>query len=106
MGRGRLVRCGRGDGLWQALHVADRPRSRFDALIDEICVDCGWCGASRDRERLRSLAGSPERLVDAIIRAEAREPTRVAGDERADLSERVAEWLVRPDGRGARSGLP
>jgi hypothetical protein len=86
--------------------MALRPQSRFDALLDELCCDYGWCCASRKRERVRPLAGSVERLVDAILAAEGMEPDAAAGKHRNFLTGRVEEWLLRDDGPGARSGLP
>jgi hypothetical protein len=69
-------------------------------------MEYGWCGASRERERLRPLAGRADALVDAILCAEGFDPAAAGDDDRTLLTERVEDWLVRDSGRGARSELP
>jgi hypothetical protein len=85
--------------------VTHSPRTRFDALIDELCLRFGWCGASSRREALRPLAGDAEALLDAIVRADGYEST-LGRELRSRIAERVHDWLFAPAGIGARSGLP
>jgi hypothetical protein len=87
--------------------VGDRPASRTDALLEQLCTQYGWCLPKDDWTAL--LADTPhdrEAVIDAIIRAEFGEAATRDKDRRAWLTPIVNDWLFDPDGRGARSGLP
>ena len=84
-----------------------RPVSRMDALLEQLCIEHGWCLRPEDREALIA-AGSTDReaIIDSVIRAELGDSALSDGAKRVWLSPIVDDWLFDPVGRGARSGLP
>ncbi len=83
------------------------PASRSEALLDELCAVHGWCLEPAAREALLAgPVGDAESVTEAILRAELG-PDHLS-DRRtlAWLRDLVDDWLVDPEGRGARSGLP
>ena len=84
-----------------------RPTSRMDALLEQLCVEYGWCLPPGDRQALIG-AGPQDRetVTDSIIRAEFGEADVRDDDKRAFLTPLVDDWLFDPTGRGAHSQLP
>lgn len=87
--------------------MAQRPASRMDALLVELCVAHGWCLAPSDREvLLASRASDGDTITDAILRAELGQDHTADRKTRAWLKALVDDWLFDPNGRGVSSGLP
>ena len=82
-----------------------RPRSRREALLYQLCVNHGWCGASLKGVDLAE-ARDADAVLRAILAAEDMEPESLDRVTCAKLTRIVEDWLFDPHGRGARSGLP
>lgn len=87
-----------------------KPSSRVDALLDELCVDYGYCGfidSEKYEALLANLPADPDGFVDAVLLAEGYSLSTVDKHERQFLRERVSDWLFDDGrGRGTKSGLP
>jgi len=87
--------------------MGERPASRMQALLDELCVKHGWCLKPDDRAALvATRARDRDDIVDAIIRAEHGEAHALERATPRWLAALVDDWLFDPRGRGAVSGLP
>jgi hypothetical protein len=87
--------------------MGERPASRMEALLYELCITYGWCLEPDDRAALPAQhARDRDEIVDAIIRAERGDVETVDRGTRRWLTALVDDWLFDPDGRGASSGLP
>jgi hypothetical protein len=79
----------------------------MEALLEQLCVEGGWCLAAEDRVALAaSVDLAREEIIDCILRLEFGDVEAVDAGPLEWVSQRVDDWLYDPSGRGARSGLP
>jgi hypothetical protein len=85
-----------------------RPESRAEAALYELCVNYGYCGASRRADEfLATTADDPDAWVDAVLAAEGIEPPLADKEGRRQVREVICDWLFdEGGGRGTKSGLP
>jgi len=77
--------------------MGDEPDARVSALLAELCVKYGYCLPPHAQEAL--LAEPPEEadaFVDAVLRAEGRNPILLDADELRELITVARQWLDRP----------
>jgi hypothetical protein len=84
-----------------------KPASRLEAALFELCVRYGYCLSDEKAQALlKDVPANADTFVDAVLAAEGRNPSLVAGQERDELREVACDWLFDEQGRGAKSGLP
>lgn len=85
--------------------MGHRPKSRREALLDELCVKQGYCSSGFTEDDL-SYDLSAEEIIDKVLGAEGNNPTMIDGKDKEVLVRMVKDWMFDPGGRGMRSGLP
>lgn len=85
-----------------------RPESCAEALLWDLCARFGYClGNEQGAAILANVPDTPEEFVDAVLRAEGREPAVVDKNHRSQLCDLARDWLFDDgNGRGSRSCLP
>jgi hypothetical protein len=87
--------------------VKDTSReATFKALLDDLCVQLGYCLAPDDQQRLTSDSPqSADAFTDAVVEAEGFDPVLMATEQRQEVRRMVAAAFgepVRPSGRTRR----
>jgi hypothetical protein len=79
-------------GGWLQVGDLDRcPPPDVAALLDELCVDLGFCLPSQEYDRLEAgPARDPDAFTDAVLEAEGLDPLLVDKQLRRALRARVA----------------
>jgi hypothetical protein len=85
----------------------NKPESRAEAALYELCVTYGNCLPEPKAEALLArVPADADTFVDSVLTAEGLDPTIVNKRARQELCEVVREWLFDDGGRGPKSGLP
>jgi len=72
----------------------DSGRVRIDVLLDQLCVELGFCLAPDERERLIADPGTDvDDFTDRVIVAEEMDPLLIDGDLRRQIRQRVQAVL-------------
>lgn len=81
-----------------------RPRSRREALLEELCARGGYCNTGLTADDLTDDLDATQ-IAEMVLRGEGLDPV-TEPSKRAGLMRAIDSWLVDPRGPGARSGLP
>lgn len=84
-----------------------RPGSRIEALLEELCVEYGYCISDADRARIvDNPPPDPDAFLTEVFLVEGRDATDLDLRDRAELVRLIDDWLFGTDGRGTESKLP
>ena len=77
--------------------MGDEPDARITALLSELCVRYGYC-LSPDAQNtlLAKPPPEPDAFIDAVLRAEGRDPMLLDTNELRELTEVARKWLNEP----------
>jgi hypothetical protein len=82
-----------------------RPKSRRDALLQELCARGRYCSTGLTIDDLTAELSAGE-ITEMVLRGEGLDPVMTDREQSAGVLRTVQDWLFDASGRGARSGLP
>ncbi len=82
-----------------------RPRSRREALLQELCARGGYCSTGLTVDDLTAELSANE-ITEMVLRGEGLDPVMTDRKQSAAVLRIVQDWLFDPRGRGVRSRLP
>ncbi|HEU4673195.1 MAG TPA: hypothetical protein VFS32_09875 [Candidatus Limnocylindrales bacterium] len=86
--------------------MPQKPTTRIDGLLLELCRRHGFCSIDADL-LLQNPPATVDRSVDLILASEGLDPDDYGRSGRRELAHLVGEWVFdEGHGKGSASGLP
>jgi len=82
-----------------------RPSTRAEGLLAAVCAQLGFCDTGLRSEDFTGDLTADD-ITDVIITREGLDPVMIPKRLRQQVRQVVVDWWFKPDGPGARSGLP